>query len=84
MDYLYPTTSLIPNIEIVHLETPSPVTLGGVKGMGESGTIAAPGAVVNAVADALSPFGVTIDRIPMTPSYLLERLAEARRERART
>jgi carbon-monoxide dehydrogenase large subunit len=79
MDYLYPTTSLIPNIEIVHLETPSPVTLGGVKGMGESGTIAAPAAVVNAVADALSPFGVTIDRVPMTPSYLLKRLAEARR-----
>ncbi len=79
MDYLYPTSTAIPEIEIVHIETPSPVTLGGVKGMAEGGTVAAPGAVVNAVADALSPFGVTIDRIPMTPSYLLDRLREARR-----
>ena len=80
MDYLYPTASGVPAIEIVHLETPSTVTLGGVKGMGEGGTVAVPGAIVNAVADALSPFGVTIDRIPMTPSYLLGRLREARRE----
>ncbi len=78
MDYLYPTTSEVPPIEIVHLETPSAVTEGGVKGMAEAGTLAAPAAVVNAVADALSPFGVVLDRTPLTPSYVLDRLRAAR------
>jgi len=78
MDYLYPTTTQIPDIEIVHLETPSTVTAEGVKGMGEAGTIASPAAVVNAVADALAPFGVTINRTPLTPSYILELLRETR------
>ncbi|NNL87268.1 MAG: xanthine dehydrogenase family protein [Myxococcales bacterium] len=79
MDYLYPVSSEIPEIEIIHIETPSTVTSGGVKGMGEAGTICAPAAVVNAVADALSPFGVSIDRTPITPSYVLDLLREAKR-----
>ena len=54
LDYLYPTTLEIPAIEVGHIETPSPVTEGGVKGCGEGGTICEPAAVVNAVADALS------------------------------
>jgi len=78
MDYLYPTAAEIPPIEVIHIETPSTVTEGGVKGMGEAGTIAAPAALANAVADALSPFDVRIDRTPLSPSYILDRLREAR------
>jgi carbon-monoxide dehydrogenase large subunit len=68
LDYVYPTTQEIPAIEISHIETPSTVTEGGVKGCGEGGTIAAPAAVVNAVADALAPLGVTIDSTPLDPN----------------
>ena len=70
MDYMLPYSSTVPKIEIVHLETPSPVTPNGVKGMAEAGTLATPAAIVNAVADALSPFDVTIDRVPLTPEYV--------------
>ena len=73
MDYLLPTATEIPDIEYVHLETPSPGP-GGYKGVGEGGAIGAPPAVVNAVADALAPFDVTITRLPLGPSQILELL----------
>ena len=82
MDYLYPSTCEVPPIEIGHIETPSPVTDGGVKGMGEAGGIAAPAAVLNAVADALDPFGVQFDRLPLGPSYVLELILAARAKAA--
>ncbi len=68
MDYMLPGTTEVPSIEVFHLETPSPFTVGGIKGMGEGGAIA-PGAVIaNAVEDALSTVGpVVIDHIPLTP-----------------
>ena len=66
MDYLVPTASEVPVIEYGHIETPSPGP-GGYKGVGEGGAIGAPPAVVNAVADALAPFGVTLTRLPLTP-----------------
>ena len=78
MDYLYPSATEVPSVEIGHLETPSPFTEHGVKGMGEGGTIAAPAAVVCAVADALSPFRVRIDRSPVGPDYILSLLENAR------
>ena len=53
MDYLVPAVGDVPDIDIVHMETPSPFTESGIKGMGESGIIGAPAAVVNAVLDAL-------------------------------
>jgi carbon-monoxide dehydrogenase large subunit len=74
MDYLVPTTTEVPTIEYVHEVTPSRHT-GGYKGVGEGGAIGAPAAVVNAVADALSPFGARITRTPMTPEYLLSLIA---------
>jgi len=77
LDYLYPSTMEIPAIEIHHIETPSTVTEGGIKGCGEGGTIAAPAAVVNAVADALSPLGVTIDRTPLSPDRVLSLIRAA-------
>jgi carbon-monoxide dehydrogenase large subunit len=51
--------------------------VGGYKGVGEGGAIGAPPAVVNAVADALSPFGVTITRTPLTPASIVALLTEA-------
>ncbi|HVT71462.1 MAG TPA: xanthine dehydrogenase family protein molybdopterin-binding subunit [Trebonia sp.] len=69
-DYLLPTAAEVPVVRVGHCESPSPVTVGGVKGMGESGMIATPAAVACAVADALAPFGAQIDRTPLTPGYL--------------
>jgi carbon-monoxide dehydrogenase large subunit len=73
MDYLVPTAAEIPVIEYGHIETPGPGP-GGYKGVGEGGAIGAPAAVVNAVADALAPFGVTLTRLPLTPARLVELL----------
>jgi carbon-monoxide dehydrogenase large subunit len=70
MDYLLPTVSDVPEIEYGHIETPSPGP-GGYKGVGEGGAIGAPPAVVNAVADALSPFGVTLTRLPLSPARIV-------------
>ena len=72
IDFLYPSAQEIPAMAIDHIETPSTVTAGGVKGMGEAGLIISPGAVLNAVADALAPFGVKITRAPLTPAHVLE------------
>ena len=66
MDYLLPTASDVPRIEFGHLDTPSPGP-GGYKGVGEGGAIGAPPAVINAVADALSPFGARVTRLPLSP-----------------
>ena len=76
MDYLLPTSTEVPTIEYIHLDTPGP-NPGGYKGVGEGGAIGAPPAVVNAIADALAPFGVTINRLPLGPSQIVEMLAGA-------
>jgi carbon-monoxide dehydrogenase large subunit len=79
MDYLYPSTTEVPHIDISHIETPSTVTEGGIKGMGESGTIAAGAAVVNAVADAIAAFGrVEVKKTPLGPSDVLDLIREAK------
>jgi carbon-monoxide dehydrogenase large subunit len=67
MDYALPRADLLPFLELDRTETPSPVNPLGVKGAGETGTIAATPAVVNAVVDALSPLGVRHIDMPMTP-----------------
>ncbi len=76
MDYLLPTASDVPTIEYGHVETRAPGP-GGFKGVGEGGAIGAPPAVVNAVADALSPFGVEITRLPLTPAAVVELIENA-------
>jgi carbon-monoxide dehydrogenase large subunit len=70
MDYLLPTSTEVPIIEHGHVESMS-VGAGGYKGVGEGGAIGAPAAVVNAVADALAPFGVTITRLPLGPADIV-------------
>ena len=78
VDYLLPTAAEVPVIEYGHVETPGPGP-GGHKGVGEGGAIGAPPAVINAVADALAPFGVTITDQPLSPSRIVALLDEARR-----
>jgi carbon-monoxide dehydrogenase large subunit len=75
LDYLVPTAAEVPMLECAHIETPSPLP-GGHKGMGEGGAIGAPAAVMNAVGDALAPFGVRPTRQPIGPSELLELLGD--------
>lgn len=77
LNYLYPSTTEVPNLSMHSIETPSTVSVGGVKGVGEAGTISAPAAIVNAIADALAPFGIDIEQTPVTPEYLRRRLREA-------
>ena len=82
-DYVVPSACEIPPMRVVHLESTSPTTLGGFRGMGEGGTIGAPAAVANAVADALSPLGIEINELPATPERLF-RLIEAARARTKS
>ena len=70
-DYLLPTAAESPTVEIVHLESPSPLNPIGVKGAGEGGTIPATPAIVAAIENALEPFGVTLDRYPVEPEALV-------------
>jgi aerobic carbon-monoxide dehydrogenase large subunit len=83
VDYLVPTALEIPRMRVVHIESTSPTTLGGFRGMGEGGTIGAPAAVANAIADALAPLGVEVNELPLTPDRLF-RLIAAGRGKART
>ncbi len=71
MDYPVPVASALPAFVIGHLETPSPHTPGGVKGMGEGGTVGAPAAIANAVADAVRPLAVPVTRLPIRPEALM-------------
>jgi carbon-monoxide dehydrogenase large subunit len=76
-DYLLPGATEVPAIRIYHLETPSPYTEFGIKGMGEGGAIAPPAVIFNAVNDALRPLGVELNETPLTPRRLLEAIERA-------
>src|SRR5690606_41879398 len=76
--HLLPTSTTVPPIEIAHTETPTDQNPLGVKGIGEAGTIGAGPAVVNAVHDALRPFGITHIDMPLTPARVWEALRAAR------
>jgi aerobic carbon-monoxide dehydrogenase large subunit len=76
-DYLPPTAREIPPIEIHHLETLTEASITKAKGLGEGGAIGAPAAIVNAINDALSPFGVSIDEFPATPQRIRAALRAA-------
>jgi aerobic carbon-monoxide dehydrogenase large subunit len=78
VDYFLPTAADLPPFELDHLETPSPVTTFGIKGVGEGGTIAAAAAVTNAICDALAPYHVELDRLPVTPEAVWSALRAAR------
>ena len=68
-------------MRIYHMQTPSPYTAFGIKGMGEGGAIAPPAVIFNAVNDALRPLGVEFMQTPLTPRRLLEAIERAGAER---
>ncbi len=70
MDYLKPTAADVPDIAGDRLETPSPFTPLGTKGIGEGGAVIAPACIASAVEDALAPLGITIGALPITPTRL--------------
>ncbi len=77
MDYLLPSMMEVPKVETIILESPTPLNPLGVKGVGEGGIAGLGGAIANAVADALSPFGVHICALPLHPSHLYGLLQHA-------
>lgn len=78
-DYLVPTASEIPHMEVHHVEGESPTTLGGFRGMGEGETIGAPAAIANALSVALSHLGIGITELPATPERLFRLVMAARK-----
>ena len=76
-DFLPPTSREMPPIELLHLETLDGTTITQAKGLGEGGAIGAPAAVLNAINDALAPFGVTIEEMPATPRRIRAALRQA-------
>ena len=82
-DYLVPTASDFPRVRCVITEAyPSPNNPLGAKGAGEGGIIGAGGALANAVANALQPFGAEPRRLPLTPTYIWELVQAGRRAAA--
>jgi carbon-monoxide dehydrogenase large subunit len=79
MDYAMPKADQLPSYETDRTVTPSPVNPLGVKGAGETGTIAATPTVANAVLDALEPFGITHLDMPLTPGKIWKAVSAARR-----
>jgi carbon-monoxide dehydrogenase large subunit len=82
-DYLPPTSAEIPRIDIHHIVTESDATLTRAKGLGEGGAIGAPAAVLNAISDALKPFGVGVFEMPATPQRIRALIREAQAREAR-
>ena len=82
-DYLLPGPTEVPEARILHMETPSPYTRFGQKGIGEGGAIAPPAALTNAINDALKTFNVELLVSPITPRRIVEALAAARSETGR-
>jgi carbon-monoxide dehydrogenase large subunit len=74
-EYLLPTSTDIPRMRVLHLESPTPLNPLGAKGVGEAGALPAAAAIVSAIEDALRDFGVRIDHTPVTPADLLEKIA---------
>ncbi|MBI1894486.1 MAG: molybdopterin-dependent oxidoreductase [Candidatus Rokubacteria bacterium] len=81
MDYATAKSDMLPLFELDRIETPSPVNPLGAKGCGEAGAIGSPPAVVNAVIDALTPFGVTHLDMPLTPARVWAAIQQAQCQR---
>jgi 2-furoyl-CoA dehydrogenase large subunit len=78
MDYLLPSAHEVPLVEIIHHTTPSPHTVFGQKGSGESGYLGAPAAIASAINDALQPLGIVVNSLPIRMAHLADRIDAAR------
>jgi carbon-monoxide dehydrogenase large subunit len=83
MDYLLPSATEVPPIRLLHMETPSPYTEFGIKGLGEGGAVGPPAAIVCAVNDALRPLGVEVHDLPLTPARILAAVKASPQARCR-
>jgi carbon-monoxide dehydrogenase large subunit len=70
-DYLIPMATDVPNVDVIHTETPSPLNPIGVKGAGEGGTIAVIAAIISAVENALTPFDAKLTNMPISPEQIV-------------
>ena len=77
-DYTAPTAPTIPDVKLEFLETPSPFSMFGIKGIGENGAIGPPASIVNAVNDALRPLKAAVFETPVTARRVREAIARAR------
>jgi carbon-monoxide dehydrogenase large subunit len=77
LDYMIPGATEVPDVRVLHMETPSPHTRFGIKGMGEGGAIAPPAVVMNAINDALKPLGAELGETPATPDRILRAIIAA-------
>lgn len=82
VDYVAPSAAETPRLEVEHLEAKAEGTLGGYRGMGEGGTIGAPAAIANAIADALSHLDIDISELPATPERLYRLISAAQNKGA--
>lgn len=76
-DYTIPSSREVPEIEVIHYETPNRQTPAGLKGMSEGGVMGAIAAVCNAVSDALQPFGAVVESQPLTPERILDLIRDS-------
>ena len=77
MDYLLPSSHEVPEVEIVHHCTPSPYTVFGQKGSGESGYLGAPAAISAAINDCVAALGISFNKLPIRISAIGDAIAEA-------
>lgn len=77
LDYMLPGATEVPDIRVLHMQTPSPYTEFGIKGLGEGGAVGPPAAIVSAVNDALRPLSVEVYDLPLTPERVLEAIGRA-------
>lgn len=75
-EYLLPAASDVPRMELIHLESPSPMNPLGIKGAGEAGTIPTIASIISAVENALGEYGVKINEAPITPQRIVELLGD--------
>jgi carbon-monoxide dehydrogenase large subunit len=73
-DYLLPTSTEIPHLELIFVQSPSPTNPLGVKGIGEAGTVPVTSCIASAIDDALADFNVEIRAIPVSPVHLVEQM----------
>ena len=78
-DYLLPSATDVPSIELAYKETPSPMNPIGVKGVGESGTVPAAAAIASAIEDALRPYAIKISEVPVKPGHIVAMIGTAGR-----
>lgn len=82
VDYMIPSAPEVPFMDVVHVESESAVA-GGFRGMGEGGTIGAPAAIANAISDALSPLGIGVSVLPMTPERIFRLMEQGQAQTKR-